>query len=743
MAKLKKVIRNRSESGSPAAVTPSPGRAVSQAQLVRTSNRWRDAYNPLRTLVIAKAIVLLEWAERGSFAELMVTMRKVERRYPILKALKANRLAAITRLDYDILIPDDLPENLKTMAEAQQVWLKCRYALITNLKEALRFLALAEFRGFAILQKHRYMGGENDGAVSELHWLPQWNFSRDGWFGDFYWNEKGQFGAMPETLGEQNRIYLEGEPNQGDPNFADMRAATGGNAQPGLDRNDFIIRECDTPLYEIALIAFINWSMGRKDWAAFTEIFGIAKAIVTLPPNIPPDKVTDYQNAAEKVSEGVAGALPHGSTATFPTSGIRNNGPFKEFCDAQDEDVVMAGTGGKLTMMAESGSGTLSGGAHQKTFDRLAEAEGDEISEILQRDFDRLEINAKFPGQPVLAYFKLQTKPAGDITAITENIVRLESAGLQAQVAEISEKTGLQLTRVALPATEPNVGGNASGRPTAPLPEAEVPGPRPKSTIQNSLRSLRTATGGNDFTAAIADDLQLLRDRVAAIEAISDPDLRAAKFAAMLGEWDQFVTDITADPGCAQMLVTNRDTHAWHLILNGGNPNHDSKGLFASGQELAAFHDEARSQTSNEHRVKSYRAVDAGEADRIKQATGLDVSGHEHAVDNYALRHIDREHGNAETEKLRGQLPVTRDDIARLPEITANPDKIEHAGETKLGRAGIRYTKQMDGKTVVVEEVRTKAKLLVPVSIQKFKNRVTIDAQAPISTSETLHPTQT
>ena len=546
-------------STAPAATGSSPGKAVSEAQLVRTSNRWRDAYNPLRSLVIARAIILLEWAERGSFAELMVTMRKVERRYPILKALKANRLAAITRLDYDVLIPDELPAELETMAKAQQEYLKGRYALITNLKEALRFLALAEFRGFSILQKHRYMGGENDGAVQELHWLPQWNFSRDGWFGDFYWNEKSQFGAMPETLGEQNRIGLVGEPNQGDPNFAQQR----GDSVPGLDRNDFVIRECDSPIYEIALIAFINWSMGRKDYAAFVEIFGLNKAVVTMPPNIPLDKVTEYQSSAEKVSEGVAGALPHGATVTFPTSVIRNNGPFKEYCDCQDEDVVMAGTGGKLTMLAESGTGTLGGHAHQQTFDRLAEAEGDEISEIMQRDFDRLELAAapQFAGQPVLAYFKLQTKPDGDITAVTENIVRLESAGLQADVAEISEKTGLQLTRVALPAVEPTVGGNQAGKPTKPLAETGMK--EPKSTVQN--RAVAPTPGEvtpeeeTQFSTAVAKDLRpflaAFSKRIETILTISDPTLRKQKFEDAWNALAPLRDDITKDPATAHVLA--------------------------------------------------------------------------------------------------------------------------------------------------------------------------------------------
>ena len=60
----------------------SAGGGKSAAELVRQSNRWRDNYNPIRSLGIARAISMLEAADRGDFAELQLVMRKVERRYP-------------------------------------------------------------------------------------------------------------------------------------------------------------------------------------------------------------------------------------------------------------------------------------------------------------------------------------------------------------------------------------------------------------------------------------------------------------------------------------------------------------------------------------------------------------------------------------------------------------------------------------------------------------------------------------
>ena len=148
--------------------------------------------------------------------------------------------------------------------------------MIANLRDAIGVLTLAEFRGYSILQKRRFHGGANDGALQEFYWLPQSNFQRDGAHGDWFYNADSSFGATPERLGEKNRIGSE-----------------------ELPREDFVIRECaddiNSPLYEIAIIAFVNWSMGRKDWSAFVEIFGLPNSVVIMmPANIPAGQEDNY-----------------------------------------------------------------------------------------------------------------------------------------------------------------------------------------------------------------------------------------------------------------------------------------------------------------------------------------------------------------------------------------------------------------------------------------------------------------
>jgi hypothetical protein len=63
---------------------------------------------------------------------------------------------------------------------------------------------------------------------------------------------------------------------------------------------------------------------------------------------------------------------------------------------------------------------------------------------VLQNDFDRLELAAEFPGQPVLAYFELCTRDSQDTTELVNNAATLASAGYEVDAGWLSEKTGIK-----------------------------------------------------------------------------------------------------------------------------------------------------------------------------------------------------------------------------------------------------------------------------------------------------------
>ena len=100
---------------------------------------------------------------------------------------------------------------------------------------------------------------------------------------------------------------------------------------------------------------------------------------------------------------------------------------------------------------------------------------------------------------------------------------------------------------------------------------------------------------------------------------------------------------------------------------------------------------------------------------------GLEIGDdYKHTIDNSAIRHIIKRHGDLSEEQL-GQVPITDADIQRIEDIVENYDKVElRKREGKL--QVIIYSKTYsDGTTIYVEEKRSKHKELAAVSMWKSK----------------------
>lgn len=62
---------------------------------------------------------------------------------------------------------------------------------------------------------------------------------------------------------------------------------------------------------------------------------------------------------------------------------------------------------------------------------------------------------------------------------------------------------------------------------------------------------------------------------------------------------------------------------------------------------------------------------------------------------------------SSEKEMLQGQIPITPDDLKRIPEVVATPDSIEPVGRTAVGREALVYMKRVNGDIYYVKEIRT------------------------------------
>lgn len=452
-------------------------------------NRAREYYNPLRGLDISRLVRLLEASERGRNADLQRLYRMMEKRYYVLLTLKSRRLGAIKKLNWSIKVPDELPKGFtEAQAEAQADLLRSAYEQIVNLPQAVEHLALATFRGYAHLEKH-YVDDKPSLGICRLQPVPQEHFFRD----------------------QQTWAW------RYDPEARDQDSGS-----TPIEDGDFILREVADPINEIAVLCGLRANMSKKDWDAFCEDYGLPSVFFSLSENTPTEKVKEWLAIAEQVTGNSRGALPPGGTVTpidLASDGIQ----FEKHMLWQEREVVLAGTGGLLTMIAASGTGTLAGGAHQEAFDLLAIAEAMEVSAILQEQFDQPLLAQEFPGQPVLAYFELAAEDTEDLDKLADRLAKLKNAGFDADEAEVSEKFGLKLKRSATPvafgAPDANQPPDANG---AKPPFANRATAEAQANAGSEARYLAGAQ--NLLRSAELIALQPLIERTAALAAVIDDD---------------------------------------------------------------------------------------------------------------------------------------------------------------------------------------------------------------------------
>lgn len=507
--------------------TPGMPSGVPLSRQIEVANRYRDQYNPLRSLTITRAITLLEAGQRGEFADLHWAYRSIERRDEDLIALVERRTSALLQMDWNIKAIDERTATARGtrydsgLAEAQAATLRAAYERIENLYEAVECLAMASFREFGIAQ---FVSGDQvalPGTATRIEPVDTWNIVRDGLAGGWYWNGEGR-STTAKSLGEANKL---------DPQF-------------------FLIRTWPRPLDEIAFIKFVRANMSRKDWDAFIEIYGIPAWIVTMPDNVPADKAAEYQAAAQAVAQGGSGALPAGSTATAADQ-PRGVNPFRDHLQYLTEKLVLAGTGGLLTMLAAPGSGTLAGSAHMEAFDIVARGEARKIGEIFQRQFDKVVLDAAFPGSPRLAYFEIAANEEQDVGEILDHAVKIKAAGGQPDWAQLSEKTGYTIT--AAPAAPAQI----SAAPGQPMfnrrrrADALLNASRDAaSDVQDELLTASTDL----YSKALQADFKPVAQRLAACLEIEDAGAMLTALKALQRDLPKILKELNADPAQAAAL---------------------------------------------------------------------------------------------------------------------------------------------------------------------------------------------
>lgn len=453
----------------------------------RHASRWRQSQNPLRGLTTQRLTALIEEAQRGAQADYQWLLSWVEVEYAVLLALEDRFKGALSELDWDVRIADHCPEADRPLAKQQQARLKAFYHSMHRLESSLEELAMARFRGCAFLEKTLTPSGKPWLAPVE-----PWYFCREA-LGPWHYNKSASSGS---TVGEP------------------------------LQEGRWVIREERQAIGRMAARLYVMRAISASDWQTYLEVYGIPSLIAILPPDIPEDKVIEFQSLCEKLVSNSRGTAPHGTTFETLTPGGTGNTPHMEFMDWCDKQLVLAGTGGMLTMLAESGSGTLAGGAHMEAFRILAAREARLVSQEMWTQVDEPALNAWFPGQPHYAYFELSPNEETDPDKVVNHYAALKAAGLTMSRTQLEEKTGYEFEEPAglegnpaLPADpgQPLAIENKEPAASAAPPAGGTPNPAP--TENPEILTLRKI-----LTGGLETDLGPVREAIAALpEDPADP----------------------------------------------------------------------------------------------------------------------------------------------------------------------------------------------------------------------------
>ena len=124
------------------------------------------------------------------------------------------------------------------------------------------------------------------------------------------------------------------------------------------------------------------------------------------------------------------------------------------------------------------------------------------------------------------------------------------------------------------------------------------------------------------------------------------------------------------------------------------------------------------SEKRNEKIIYEIGDVNRKVSSAIFKDCGIELSDYKHIIDNYAILHIIKNHGDAVKEKRRNQLPVTIDYFKKIKSIISNPDNVYYDGKNKIGRDVIVYEKKFNDTVIYVEEIRTGRKQLATNSMR-------------------------
>lgn len=481
-------------------------RGVSIEDVIKAQNKWISAYNPLDTITIETVRRCLQQDLRGAYAEQQWIWEQMERYDPMMVTCVNKRETALKKFTGDVVIKQELSDRDQMLAEAQQRTIRDLINAINNMDEAHLALSQSSRRHYKFLQPYEDSKG--------LYLLPinNWLICRDGYSGAWQWNPTANFGATRTGI------------------------------EPPVPFTDLVCRIHPRPVDLAAMSLVINRKITQAQWDVFLGRYGTPPLFLVMPPDISEELRTEYIRVAQQCVSNSAGVLPNGSdvkSAPVPATSVEL---FDRRLKVSNEEIVMLFTEGKLTILAESGSGTLAGGAHQDGWDDWGAGEADDIAGALTRGLVNRCLDQYHPGQPYLVEYALSRVETADPQMEIQSVTSLRSAGYDIPDEQVSQRTGWDVTS-SMTAAE-LAGSRALTSPSDQMPWQTH---RMPYDICRERREVEMCLALHRSSTLYAPARKVLEDRVAHRLAALDDELERATSvevpltAAETEEWQRLL----------------------------------------------------------------------------------------------------------------------------------------------------------------------------------------------------------
>lgn len=397
--------------------------------------RAKRTQNPLSGLNPAKVRRLYELYREGKYADVQLAWDALEEYDDMLGTVLERRQSALGEMEWDVLIDARAVGEdaaLQALAEAQQDYITRRLRAVENLSDAIKWLGLANFRRYSALEVLPAGGGER--------WLPihHWLLCRPALEGAWCYNE------LAETSCTRT------EP---------------------IDMSAVILREVARPIDLVAMFLISAKESSVDGWDSFLEVYGNPALFFKMPPGTSDAQRDEFAAIIKEISSDGSGVYPDGGEIHTVETSAANADAFSRRAEWCDKALVRRATGGLLTVLAESGSGTLAGSAHMEAFRQIAANDAISIAECINRQYVRRRLAAQFPGQPVLVYFTLTPPVINDRAATVNMLCQLAGQRWRATDEAVSEEVGVEVhTEEAAPQppmmnTKPHTPGTPPAEP--------------------------------------------------------------------------------------------------------------------------------------------------------------------------------------------------------------------------------------------------------------------------------------